>query len=60
MTDIYVIMAFLQSILVLLVSFGVKKMWDNSILLASIDKEVKLINNTIRDHETRIRDLEAA
>ena len=60
MTDIYVIMAFLQGILVLLVSFGVKKMWDNSILLASIDKEVKMINNMVSDHETRLRDLEAA
>ncbi len=60
MIDISAIMAFLQGILILLVGVGVKKVWDNSIILASIDKELKNVCKIVEDHEDRLRTLEAA
>jgi len=54
------IFASLQVILIGIAGFCAKQVWSNSILLASIDVELKIVCDVVKNHEGRLRNLEAA
>ena len=54
------LLAFLQVILIGIAAFCTKQVWNNSILLARIEENLQTVCDSVKNHEGRLRDLEAA